>query len=217
MVGCHFYNGLDGIRIIRIQFNLLQFAMRHPTFQHQADDFWAIYKGSTCAVERRRSQLLALLCEGKSYAEVLAITQYSYQGADKIVDAYASHGLEGIKDQRHGNRGAPTLLSDADLLLLAQTVRADTLEGGVWNGNRVQAWVKTTLQKDLYLGRCYEFLDAVGYSQQVPRPRHVEADQERQDNFKKKSSLKLSRQLKRVLKVLDDGSKPGVWTSTESG
>ena len=62
--------------------------MRHPTFQHQADDFWAIYKRSTCAVERRRSQLLALLAEGKFYVEVLAITQYSYQGADKIVDAY---------------------------------------------------------------------------------------------------------------------------------
>ena len=73
--------------------------MRHPTFQHQADDFWAIYKRSTCAVERRRSQLLALLAEGKSYTEVLAITRYSYQGADKIVDAYLAQGLEGIKDR----------------------------------------------------------------------------------------------------------------------
>ena len=187
--------------------------MRHPTFQHQADDFWAIYKRSTCTVERRRRQLLALLAEGKPSAEVLAITRSSYQGANKIVDAYEAQGLESLKDQRHGNRGAPTLLSDADLLLLAQTIRADVAEGGVWNGNRVQAWVKTTLQKDLYLGRCYEFLDAVGYSRQVPRPRHVEADQERQDDFKK-SSLKLSRQWKRVLKALDDGSKSGAWTST---
>ena len=62
--------------------------MRHPAFQHQADDFWAIYKRSTCAVESRRSQLLALLAEGKPSAEVLAITRYSYQGANKIVDAY---------------------------------------------------------------------------------------------------------------------------------
>ena len=75
-----------------------------------------------------------------------------------------AQGLEGIKDQRHGNRGAPTLLSDADLLLFAQSIRADVAEGGVWNGNRVQEWVKTTLQKDLYLSRCYELLDVVGYS-----------------------------------------------------
>ena len=190
--------------------------MRQPTFQHAAADFWKIYKQSTCAVERRRSQLLALLAEGRPYPEVLAITQYSYQGADKIVDRYVEHGLESLKDQRHGNRGAPTLLSDAELLLLAQTMRADIAEGGVWNGNRVQAWIKTTLQKDLYLGRCYEVLDAVGYSQQVPRPRHVEADPQRQDDFKKKSSLKLSRQWKRVLKALDEASKSGAWMNTAS-
>ncbi len=190
--------------------------MRHLTFQHHADEFWTIYKRSTCAVERRRSQLLALLAEGKSYAEVLAITRYSYQGADKIVDAYGVHGLESLKDQRHGNRGAPTLLSDAELLLLAQSIRADVAEGGVWSGNRVQEWVRTTLQKDLYLGRCYEFLDAVGYSQQVPRPQHVEADQERQEDFKKKSSPKLSRQWKRVFKALDDAPKSGAWMNTGS-
>ena len=83
--------------------------MRHPTFQHQADEFWATYKRSTCAVERRRSQLLALLAEGKPYAEVLAITRYSYQGADKIVDAYGAQGLDRIKDQCGGNRGAPSV------------------------------------------------------------------------------------------------------------
>ncbi|WP_424952483.1 winged helix-turn-helix domain-containing protein [Deinococcus sp.] len=147
---------------------------------------------------------------------MLEITRYSYQGADKVMDAYVAQGLEGIKDQRHSNRGAPTLLSDADLLLLAQSIRADVAQGGVWNGNRVQAWVKTTLQKDLYLGRCYEFLEAVGYSQQVPRPRQVEADQERQEDFKKQSSLNVSRQWKRVLKALDGGSKSGAWMNTES-
>ena len=50
--------------------------------------------------------------------------------ANKIVDAYEAQGLESLKDQRHGHRGAPTLLSDADLLLLAQTIRADVAEGG---------------------------------------------------------------------------------------
>ena len=147
---------------------------------------------------------------------MLPITRYSYQGADKIVDAYLARGLESINDQRHGNRGAPTLLSDAELLLLAQSIRADIAEGGVWSGNRVQEWVRTTLHKELYLSRCYEFLDAVGYSRQVPRPRHVEANGGRQEDFKKKSSPRLSTQLKRVLKALDDTSKSGAWTSTES-
>ncbi|WP_221091377.1 winged helix-turn-helix domain-containing protein [Deinococcus aquaedulcis] len=174
------------------------------TFKHTAADFWQIYRRSTCAVERRRSHLLAFLAEGKSAAEALKLTGYSYQGADKIIDAYHVQGLSGLKDQRHQNRGAPTLLSDAELLLLAQTIRADTASGGVWNGRRVQGWMKQTLGKTLHLSRCYEFLDAVGYSRQVPRPRHIEADPIAQEAFKKKASPRWSKQLKRVSSALDE-------------
>ena len=74
--------------LIRIPVNLLRFFHQTPYISTPSRRFLAIYKRSTCAVERRRSQLLALLAEGKFYVEVLAITQYSYQGADKIVDAY---------------------------------------------------------------------------------------------------------------------------------
>ena len=35
------------------------------------EDFWGIHRCSTCAVERRRSQLLAFLAGGKSNQEVL--------------------------------------------------------------------------------------------------------------------------------------------------
>ena len=137
---------------------------------------------------------------------MLPITRYSYQGADKIVDAYLAHGLESIKDQRHGNRGAPTLLSDAELLLLAQAIRADYAQEIVWNGTRVQQWIKTTLGKDVYLARAYEFLDAVGFSQQTARPRHVEADDTAQEDFKKTRSQGFSVQLKRIIHRLNSGA-----------
>ena len=75
------------------------------------------------------------------------------------------------------------MLSDAEVLLLAQTLRADYAQGIVWNGAQVQAWIKTTLGKDLYLSRAYEFLDATLFSQQTARPRHVEADDTAQEDF----------------------------------
>lgn len=46
-------------------------------FKHEAEDFWAIYKVSTCAVERRRAQFFAFLAEGKSETETLELTRYS--------------------------------------------------------------------------------------------------------------------------------------------
>lgn len=188
----------DGFRLIcYIEF------IRHVQFHDTADDFWSIFKRSTCAVERRRSQLLALLAEGKSNQETLAIARYSYQGADKIIDAYHERGLASLADQRHGNRGAPTLLTDAELLLLARTVRADSTAGEVWSGLQVQSWVSEQLQKQVHLSRCYEFLDVIGFSRQLPRPQHVEADPTLQEEFKKKTSQTLSAQWRRVLKGLD--------------
>ena len=154
-------------------------------FQHDAAELWKGYQTSTCAVERRRFQVLALLAEGRRRAEVLAITRYSVPSYVDLVHRYNDHGLEGLQDRQHRNSGAPTLLSDAEVLLLAQTVRAEYAQGIVWNGAQVQAWIKTTLNKDIYLSRAYEFLDAIGFSQQTARPRHVEADDVVQEQFKK--------------------------------
>jgi hypothetical protein len=76
----------------------------------------------------------------------------------------------------------------------------------------VQQWIKTTLGKELYLSRAYEFLDAIGFSQQTARPRHVEADDAAQDEFKKTRSVHGSAQLRRVMTALNSGA----WMNTDS-
>ena len=181
-------------------------------FQHDAEELWQGYQTSTCAVERRRFQMLALLAEGRPRAEVLAITRYSIPSYVDLVHRYNDCGLEGLQDRRHRNSGAPTLLSDAEVLLLAQSIRADYEQEIVWNGAQVQQWIKTTLGKELYLSRAYEFLDAMGFSQQTPRPRHVEADDAAQEDFKKTRSGHYSRQLKRIMTRLNSGA----WMNTDS-
>ena len=76
----------------------------------------------------------------------------------------------------------------------------------------MQAWIKTTLGKDLYLSRGYEFLDAILFSPQTARPRHVAADDAAREDFKKTRSQPFSRQLKRIMTTLNSG----VWTNTDS-
>ena len=109
--------------------------------------------------------------------------------------------MEAVHDLRHQNRGAPTLLSDAELLWLGRAIRADQEP---WSGLRVQRELAQEFGKKVHLSRCYEFLAAVGYSRQEPRPRHVEANPAAQEAFKKKSSRKQSEQLSRVLRKLND-------------
>ena len=77
-------------------------------FQHEAAELWEGYQASTCAVERRRFQVRALLAEGRTSADVLAITLYSVPSYVDLVHRYNDHGLEGLQDRRHRNSGAPT-------------------------------------------------------------------------------------------------------------
>lgn len=150
------------------------------TLNHEAERFWELYWQSDCAVQKRRCQLLALLAEGKSLPEALQTTGYSRQGAYKILTAYKKDGIESLKDRRHDNQGAPTLLTDNELYQLALAIRDANQR---WNGPSVQHWLQENLQKSVYIARCYEYLEAFDPS------RHEQQTENR----------KSSHQVKRVL------------------
>jgi len=78
------------------------------------------------------------------------------------------------------------LLSDPELLLLAQWVHQDYAQGVVWNGAKVVSWLKEELGKEVRDRRAYEYLKAMGFSTQSPRPAHAKADPVAQEVFKKR-------------------------------
>jgi transposase len=129
-----------------------------------------------------------MLRRGKSRREVREATAYSGVSMVEIVKRYNESGIEGLKDKRHENPGAPTLLSDGQLLHLAQVVRKDYAKGVLWNGQKVMAWLKEEYDLEVYPQRAFEYLNQISMSQQVPRPRHRKADEVAQDNFKKNSA-----------------------------
>lgn len=64
-------------------------------------------------------------CEGRSRNEVRALSAYSSFSVREIIKRYNQHGLAGLKNRRHENPGAPSLLSDEEMLRLAQVLRKD--------------------------------------------------------------------------------------------
>ena len=155
-------------------------------FQHQAEEFWAIYRVSTSAVERRRAQFFALLAEGRSEGDVMDITRYAVRSARYVIERYHRLGLDGLKDGRRENQGAPRVLTAEEQQVLAAQLHADFAQGVVWEGKRLQEWIKEQFGKEVYLGRTYEFMRAAGFSPQQPRPQHVKGDQAAKEAFKTK-------------------------------
>jgi len=152
---------------------------------HTVAQLQAHYKTSTCPIERRRAQAIWLLLEGHPLSLVRNLTQYSDQTLRLLVQSYNEHGLSALKDHRHDNPGPPTLLTDPELLLLAQTIRHDYAKGLFWDGPRVVRFVKEELGKDIYPQRAYELLKAIAFSRQTPRPNHALNDPVKMEEFKK--------------------------------
>ncbi|MFW8628634.1 helix-turn-helix domain-containing protein, partial [Deinococcus sp. ME38] len=97
---------------------------------------------STCAVERRRAQLFALLAEGRPVPEILQVTRYNRVTVYGLVKRYREQGLAGLRDARHGGQRAPRLLTAEQQQTLAARLHADFEQGIVWSGKDVQDWLQ---------------------------------------------------------------------------
>lgn len=173
--------------------------------QHTVEELRDHYRQAGTAVERRRTQVIWFLAEGKSPEEVAQLTAYSHVSLLDTIHKYNQHGLMGLRDQRANNPGAPTLLSDQEILLLAQAIRQDFQQGIAWRGQDVLDWVKVHCHKELHKPRAYELLAAIGFTLQVPRPVHTLADPGQIEDFKKRFSRMPSKQHSRWLRKLKSG------------
>jgi transposase len=155
--------------------------------KHTPNELQQHYQHASSAVERRRSQVIWFLALGKPPKEVAELTAYSHVSILDTIHKYNQAGLEGLKDHRVNNQGAPTVLTDQEMLLLAQSIRSDFEQGIIWKGKDVLQWVKRVCNKDLHQPRAYELLAAIGFTLQVPRPNHELSNPARIEDFKKKN------------------------------
>ena len=115
--------------------------------QHTPEELRMQYQQCKDSVECRRIQVIWLLAEGRERQDVQAITALSDWSIRNIITNYNKDGLLGLKDKRHNNCGAPTLLDKQELLLLDKALQKPPDEGGRWNGRKVAAWIKKKSKK----------------------------------------------------------------------
>jgi transposase len=117
--------------------------------------------------------------------DVADVTGYTCPWVRTLAHRYNAHGLAGLGDQRHANPGAARLLSPTMETELATALVAPHLDGGQWNGPKVAAWMAERLAHPVHPQRGWEYLRRLGYTPQVPRPQHAQADPRPRTRLKK--------------------------------
>jgi transposase len=151
------------------------------------------YRGAREAVRRSHLQVIWLLLCGESGPAVARVTGFSLRWIEKLAARWNAAGPAGLGDRRRGN-GAVPVLDAAGLAALAAALDEPPQDGGLWSGRKVAAWMSAYLGRPVDPKLGLDYLHRLGFSRQVPRPRHAKAaGPEEQEAFKKTSPPRWTR------------------------
>lgn len=148
----------------------------------------ARYRRARDPVARSHWQIVWLLAQHRSTAEVATVTGYSVPWVRQVAHRYAVGGAAALGDRRHANPGTPPLLDAAGQEALRTALASVPPDGGLWTGRKVAVWMATRLGRRVGAVRGWEWLRRLGFSPQRPRPRATRADPDAQAAFKKGGS-----------------------------
>ena len=89
-------------------------------------------RGSKDATLARHYQVIWLLAEGRSCAEVARLTSFVRRWVEELLARYNRFGPSSLGDRRRGNGAKPRILTPAILAMLRERVKAPPDDGGVW-------------------------------------------------------------------------------------
>jgi len=150
-----------------------------------------LYRKARDPVARSHYQIVRLIGEGKTTAEVMEVTGYSRGRIQQLARRYNAGGPEALGDARHRNPGARerALLDQDQRRELAEALRKPPQDGGMRNSRKVGEWIEAKTAKAVSnkKQRGWEYSRKLGNTPKVPRPHHAKADKHEQEASEKGS------------------------------
>ena len=179
------------------------------------EELQAGYRQSDDATLARHYQVIWLLAQGRSCAEVAGLTSFAVRWVEQLLERYNSFGPKSLGDRRRGNGAAATVLTAEVLAKLRERLKTAPDGGGVWTSKRAAAFMAGELGRSVSEQRGWEALMAIEWTLQRPRPQHAEvATPEEQAAFKKTLPRRSPRKRSAIPARRSRSSPP---TSTASG
>ena len=129
------------------------------------------------ATAAQHYQAIWLLAKGHTVPAVAETTRFGTRWLEQLLSRTNARGATALGDQRRHNGRAPTILKPELLARLKPRLATPPADGGLWTGPKVAAWMADALGLEKVAPqRGWEALRAIGWTIQVPRPRHSASD-----------------------------------------
>ena len=144
----------------------------------------ARFKQCQDADERLRWQAVLLKSEGRSAVDIADVCKRREDWVRRTVRAFNERGPDAMTDRRREN-GREAVLDEGLRLQLSAALRGDPPDGGLWTSGKVANWITARTGTKVSERTGWAYLVKAGFTKQVPRPKHPDADEEAQEAFKK--------------------------------
>ncbi|MCB9765124.1 MAG: IS630 family transposase [Alphaproteobacteria bacterium] len=134
-------------------------------------------------------QVILLAMRGHSARSISELTGVSRSWLFEIVRRYNAEGPASMGDRRANNPGAARLLDEEGLVALAEALEGRPADGGLWSGRQVVDWIRERTGRTVDETTAYRYMKRLGYRRRRPRPSHVQADPDAQEDFKRRALL----------------------------
>ena len=136
------------------------------------------YRSCKNVLERERWHILHLMtCEGYalSAAEAALVVGRTPDAVRRIVRRYNKEGPDALRDRRAGKSGRKPVLTELQRRELLADVKKRPQDGGIWTGPKVSSWVEQRTGRHVSHVTGWQYLRLLGFTLQVPRPKHSES------------------------------------------
>lgn len=151
------------------------------------EELFQRYRACRRPNEKARWRALYLISRGTVAAEAARRVGRTSGWVTQLTSRYNERGAEAVPDrQSEAKPGPPPSVDAAVAFELADALRSSAPGGGLWTAPKVAAWVEQRTGRSVHETTAWRVMRRLGFTLQVPRPRHRRAASEsEQGRFKK--------------------------------
>jgi transposase len=173
------------------------------------------YRGTKEYPERKWWQVIYMVAKGWQLKDASEAAGLSYSTGKRWLKRYNQEGPEALRDRRKSRSEklpVHSLLTPEQTAELFQKLRSERPpDGGLWTGAKVACLIaEMTGREFVWAQRGCDYLRRLGFTLRRPRRRHVKADPEEQEAFKRRIHQTVER-----VKAQHKSAEVSVWAFDE--